>query len=93
MSEASVYRVSEGRVRAPPCVVREEIYFRLRQEVGNLAMFLFPPADPGGSYGAAGEYCRTRRLWRRRCAERRYAGRSGAHRRRDSAPPVPDPRR
>jgi hypothetical protein len=29
-------------VRSP-----EEIYFRLRQEAGNLAMFLFPPAGPG----------------------------------------------
>ena len=25
----------------------EEIYFRVRQELGNLAMFLFPPADVG----------------------------------------------
>ncbi len=36
-----------------PCTAvrsREEIYFRLRQEVGNLAMFLFPPGGAGAPH-------------------------------------------
>jgi hypothetical protein len=43
------------RVRASCTAVRspEEIYFRLRQELGNLAMFLFPPSTAGAGPGRA----------------------------------------
>jgi hypothetical protein len=40
-----LFRAAQRRLRASCTVVRSphEIYFRLRQEVGNLAMFLLPP--------------------------------------------------
>src|ERR1035437_8202461 len=42
-------RVSCTAVRSP-----QEIYFRLRQELGNLAMFLFPPGAAGARHARSG---------------------------------------